>query len=339
MEVKTVLRLPVVEASQVGDARRQVARWTEALGFDATCAGKLALIVTEAAGNLAKHATEGGELLVRALVRNQVPGIEMLSLDRAPGIADVGRALRDGYSTAGSPGTGLGAISRLADHFAIHSAPGTGTAVLARLWAGPEPALPPDTLETGALAVPMPGEEACGDAWAVERHAGKTRLLVVDGLGHGVDAQTAAREAVRVFRSAPAEDLTMLVDRIHAALRSTRGAAVAIAEVDTVHGAVHYVGVGNISGAVLGPGRQQSMVSHSGIVGHRMRTAQQFDYVWAPDSLLVMHSDGIDSRWDLDRFPGLALRDPVLVAGVLYRDHTRGRDDATVLVARQPSTP
>jgi len=50
--------------------------------------------------------------------------------------------------------------------------------------------------------------------------------------------------------------------------------------------------------------------------------------------MLVLHSDGLVSHWSLDAYPGLAARDPSLIAGILYRDFTRGRDDVTVVVAK-----
>ncbi|MBW3628294.1 MAG: SpoIIE family protein phosphatase [Gemmatimonadetes bacterium] len=332
--MRTVLRLPVEEVSQVGEARRQVARWTEMLGFDETCAGKVAIIVTEAAGNLAKHTTTGGELLVRVVVRGDLAGIEVLALDRGPGIRDIARALSDGYSTAGSPGTGLGAISRLADEFAIHSGPGLGTGILARLWTGARPDHPPRSLEAGVTSVPKPGEEACGDSWAVDFRPGHGTVTVVDGLGHGPEAAEAARAAINVFqenvRATPAE----IVERMHEAMRSTRGAAVAIAGIDVEAGSVRYAGIGNISGVIIAGREARSLVSHPGTVGHQMRKVQEFTYPWAGDSLLVMHSDGVTQRWDVARYPGLAARDPALIAGVLYRDFTRGRDDSTVLVTR-----
>lgn len=335
MEVRNVLHLPVHEGSQVGDARRQVARWTEMLGFDATCAGKVAIIVTEAAGNLAKHTTAGGELLVRALARGEVPGIEVLSLDRGPGIGDIQRALTDGYSTAGSPGTGLGAISRLADEFAIHSMRPKGTAVLARLWSHKPPPLPPGSLEVGVLHLPMPGEEACGDGWATDVHPDRSVVTVVDGLGHGPDAAEAARLAIRAFHANAAQSPTRIIERMHDATRSSRGAAVAVAEIDMRTGTIRYAGVGNISAAVVSGPETKNLVSHSGTVGHQLHKLQEFVYPWPAGALLVMHSDGITQRWELERYPGLASRDPALVAGVLYRDFTRGRDDTTMLVIRR----
>ncbi len=64
------------------------------------------------------------------------------------------------------------------------------------------------------------------------------------------------------------------------------------------------------------------------------RKFQEFAYPFPKGATLVMHSDGLISRWTLDAYPGLAAHDPALVAGVLYRDFQRGRDDVTVLVAR-----
>ncbi len=63
-----------------------------------------------------------------------------------------------------------------------------------------------------------------------------------------------------------------------------------------------------------------------------MPRLQQFEYARAAGSMVVMHSDGVSARWDLARREGLLHRHPATVAAVLYRDHARGRDDATVLV-------
>ncbi len=326
------LALSVTEVSQVGEARRRAAALAQDLGFPESVRGRLALIVTEAAGNLVKHATAGGEVLVRAVEREGVRGIEVLSLDKAPGMADVGRSMQDGHSTAGSPGTGLGAISRLADDFQIHSAPGLGTALLARLWVRPPPRLP---LEVGVVSLSMPGEEVCGDGWAVRQRAGRSFLLVVDGLGHGFGAAEASRAAVERFRAPSLDSPAEMIEALHAALRGTRGAAVAAVEIDLEQRRARFAGIGNISGSIHSPDGSQSMVSHHGIVGHQIRKVQEFSYEWPEEALLVLHSDGLTERWSLPAYSGLATRDAALVAGVLYRDFARRTDDATVLVARE----
>jgi hypothetical protein len=114
-------------------------------------------------------------------------------------------------------------------------------------------------------------------------------------------------------------------------LRSTRGAAAAVAAVDLAGGTITYAGVGNISGMILGPQGGRSLVSHNGTLGHAARTFQEFAYPFAGHATLVMHTDGLLSRWALDAYPGLTRRDPALLAGILYRDFRRGRDDVTVL--------
>jgi anti-sigma regulatory factor (Ser/Thr protein kinase) len=323
-----------MEASRVGEARRAVTALAGRLGFSEAECGKAALVVTETASNLVKHAREG-ILVLTPLERGRAVGIEVLALDKGPGMGEMARCLRDGFSTAGTPGTGLGAILRLSAFTDIYSHPATGTALLARLWSGRSP--PPSgklPLDAGAVSVPKAGEEVCGDAWGVEQTRGRGLLLVADGLGHGPLAAEASRTAVRVFRanarSAPAEILRAL----HGALQSTRGAAIAVAEVDLDAELVRYAGVGNIAGAVLSPGVSRSMVSHNGTVGHGARKFQEFTYPFPAGATLVLHSDGLASRWGLDRYPGLLGQDPSLVAGVLYRDFQRGRDDITVLVAR-----
>jgi anti-sigma regulatory factor (Ser/Thr protein kinase) len=336
----TASSVSVTDPTGTGQARRMVARVTERLGFGETDAGRAALVATELAGNLAKHAVRGGRFVAQPVYRDGEPGVELLSLDQAPGMANVAQCLADGYSTAGSPGTGLGAVSRVADEFEVHSAPGLGTAILARVWASGPGSSAAGALTYGVVSIPMPGQEVCGDGWAVAGPAGSERVLVVDGLGHGPDAELVSAEAARIFHAAP--DGTApgeLLERMHAALRSTRGGAAAVAVIDAAAAELRYAGVGNISGSVAVPGAARSLVSHNGIVGHEMRKVQEFTYPFPAGALLVMHSDGVNTRWSLDRYTGIVGRDPALVAGVLLRDHVRGTDDATVLVARAAAAP
>lgn len=322
--------LTVTEPTGVGEARRRASRLAEGAGLGEETVGRVALVVTELAGNLVKHTREGGELVVRLLRGAAVPGVEVLALDQGAGMDDVARCLRDGYSTAGSPGTGLGAVARLSDLFQVHSAPGAGTAVLSRVGTAPGS----DARELGVVNRPKPGQTECGDSWTLRQERGRTVLLVADGLGHGPGAATASREAVRVLRESGERSPAALLERMHGALRATRGAAVAIADVPGVDGELRFAGVGNIAGSVLGADGSRSVVSLNGIVGHEMRRVQEFTYPWAHGSTLILHSDGLSARWDLARYPGLATRHPALIAGVLYRDFNRGTDDTTVAVLR-----
>jgi anti-sigma regulatory factor (Ser/Thr protein kinase) len=330
-------RLRIAEESQVGEGRREAAAIAKGAGFDETQAGKVAIIVTELARNLVRHAT-GGELLLR-VVPGADPVIDLLALDRGPGMANVAHCLRDGYSTAGTPGTGLGAVSRLAGTFDIHSVPGVGTAILARVRSRPaaEPARQGGPA-VGAVCLAKAGESVSGDAWATAQRDGRAVFLVTDGLGHGPGAAEASTAAVEAFEQHLDEAPEGLLKAIHAALRPTRGAAAAVAEIGADRQTVRFAGVGNIAGAIITGAGERHMVSHNGILGHDVRKFQEFAYPLPADALMVMHSDGLLTQWGFARYPSLRSRDPGLVAGVLYRDFARGRDDVTVLAARAGSS-
>ncbi len=329
------LVVPIRHEGEAGEARRVAVTVAGNLGFSEERRGKVALVATEAARNIALHAGSG-EMVITALDQGGVGGVELLALDKGRGMANIDTCMRDGYSTSGTAGVGLGAISRMSDVFDIYSRPDLGTAVLARLWAGPPPRPASGALEVGVVSVSKPGEEACGDCWSVLPSARHPRILVSDGLGHGPGAATASLAAARVFYQSPQEPLLELVQSVHQALRSTRGAALAVAELDLEGRQVGYLGVGNIVSVIIAPdGGRQNLISLNGTVGHQMRSLQTFSYTWPAGGLLVMHSDGLGTQWRLDRYPGLLARNPSLVAGVLYRDFNRGRDDSTVLVARE----
>jgi anti-sigma regulatory factor (Ser/Thr protein kinase) len=313
------------------------------LGFDETEIEKVAIVVTELATNLVKHAG-GGSLLVRVIKQNsqngpsESNGIELVALDHGRGMANVAECSRDGYSTVGSQGQGLGAINRLATFSDIYSQPGTGTVQLAQLGGRQASQNPSGTqFEVGEICLPKRGEVVSGDAWGVIQHHDRCQVLVADGLGHGPDAAKAANEAVRVLESNPSLEPTRLLELVHFALRPTRGAAVAVAEI-TAGQQVKFAGIGNISGNVVSAGEVRHMVSHNGIAGHEARKFQEFTYPWSRGSLLVLHSDGLNTRWRLDTYPGLTVRHPGLIAGVLYRDFDRKTDDVTAVVIKERRT-
>jgi anti-sigma regulatory factor (Ser/Thr protein kinase) len=334
MEVAERGMVAVAEASQVGEARRHATAIARDHGFGEVDVGRVAIAVTEAATNLVKHGG-GGEIHVSTLTADAARGMALIAIDRGPGIARLAEAARDGFSTAGSAGTGLGAIARQVSQLDMFSAPGLGTVLVACLWAG-APLADGTGLLFGAMCVPKPGQETCGDGWAVARDEGRTLVLVADGLGHGPEAAEASASAKAVLRTQKGCSPAEIIERMHAALRGTRGAAAAVAEVSR-RGVVRFAGIGNVSGTIVTGATTRSLVSHHGTLGHDVRKVQEFEYPWAPGALLVLHSDGLRARWTLDAYPGLAARHPAVVAAVLYRDFGRGSDDATVVVARDAS--
>jgi len=329
--MKDLFSLRVDEASGVGEAQRLAAAVSRGLGFSETATGHVSIVARELASNLVKHAG-GGVLLVTVVERPDGPGIELLALDRGPGIRNIGESLRDGQSTGGSLGTGLGAVRRLSSVFDIYAPPGAGAAVLSRIWAqAPKRTLPLRPFTVGAVCLPLDGEEACGDTWVVHQTAERSLVMVADGLGHGAGAATAAAQAMRTFRAHVERGVAELVAVLDAALRPTRGAAVAIAEILSRRGVVNYAGLGNIAGRIYEGEDVRHLATTEGTAGTGTRKTHEYTYPWPPDGLLLMHSDGLAGRWDLDGYPGLRSRHPSLIAGVLLRDHRRQRDDVTVV--------
>lgn len=321
------------DPSEVAPARRGISLLAGNLGFDTEDAGRAALVATEIGTNLIKHGG-GGELIAQQIVSGSRRGLELLGLDKGAGMADVARCLRDGYSTGGSPGTGLGAIERMSQVFEIYSRPEQGTAVLAQLWPGGR-APAPERAQIGALVVPKPGETASGDAWCHHERVEGVLVAGIDGLGHGFGAQQAANEACRVFSAERHRPLQRLMQLLHEALRPTRGAAVTLLEVDWDAGRAASVAVGNVTAAFINSAGIKRVAADNGIVGHVISKPRELQHTLAPDTILVLHSDGLTASWQPDRYPGLMQHHPALIAGVLYRDCSRGRDDSLVVVIRQ----
>ncbi|MFI7602883.1 SpoIIE family protein phosphatase [Actinoplanes sp. NPDC049681] len=322
----------VEAAGTAAAARRAAERLAIELGMPELRIADLSIVVAETAGNLVKHADEG-MLLLRAVRADDLAGVEIIAIDRGPGMADVRRSVGDGHSTAGTLGIGLGAIVRQASWSDLHSVPGRGTVLAAQIW----PGTPPEPAWAAGLTRPLTGEPVCGDGYAFRDIDGRRQVMVCDGLGHGRLAHAAAQEAVRVFSAAAAAPPAALLDTLHRTLGHTRGAALAIAELDPARGQVRYAGLGNISGTVLAPdGGRRGMVSLPGIAGHQRRQIREYEYPLAPGAVVLMHSDGVVDRWNPADYPDLLSHSPQVVAATVLRDAGTRRDDAGVLVARLP---
>lgn len=330
------LDMPVTEQSQVGEARRAAWRLCLNHGFDEATCGRVALLVTELGTNLARHA-KGGRLLISGRPTPEGAQFEILSIDSGPGMADVGRCLRDGYSSGNTPGTGLGAVQRLSTDFSVFSVAGKGTVILSRVWAPSvraTAAVTPPRFAFAGICLAAPGEVVSGDAWEISVVGDKARIAMADGLGHGPDAAAAAEMAMVAFRGCVGSPAAVL-EQAHPQMRSTRGAAVAVADLDATAGTLRFAGAGNIAGRMISGVEDRSLMSQHGTLGLQVRKIHDVDYAWSQHALIILHSDGLTSRWSLGEAPGLIQCDPAVIAGWLVREHTRGRDDVTVVVVRR----
>ncbi|QDY05991.1 transcriptional regulator [Micromonospora sp. HM134] len=324
----------VESGSAASTVRRAAERLGGQLGLGGNRLAELAIVAAELTSNLVKHAQEG-VLLLRPVRTADAAGVELVAVDSGPGMADLTVSSRDGHSTTGTLGIGLGAITRQASWYDAWSRPGRGTVFAVQVWAKEVRVTP--TWAAG-LTRPITGEQVSGDSHAVRTGDGRHQVLVCDGLGHGPLANVAAEAAVAAFRAAPDGPPAVVVTHLHRAMSHTRGAALAVAELDPAAGLLRYAGLGNVTGTVLAPdGTRRGLVSLPGIAGHQRPTVRGYDYPFPAGATLVMQSDGVVDRWRSEDYPGLFGRAPVVVAATLLRDAGVRRDDACVLVARTPS--
>jgi anti-sigma regulatory factor (Ser/Thr protein kinase) len=323
---------PVDDPSRVGAARRHAAALSETIGLDEVDAGRLGLIVTELGNNLLRHA-QGGVLLIGGTQGCA----EVIAVDRGPGMADIDRSLQDGFSTGGTPGTGLGAVRRLSDTFDVHSAQPGGTIVLSRVRAGRanEAAQP---FQVRGLMLAAPGEQDCGDAWAIARDASSARLFMADGLGHGSEAAAVAAHAVAAFRESNDLPLEQQLQHVHERLHGTRGAAVSLYGLGPAPAPVQHVSAGNIAARLVSGTADKVLLGQHGTAGVAMRRPQAAQQPWPPHALLVAHSDGVESRWRAELVAPVLQHDPCVIAALLWREHCRGRDDVSIVVVARRET-
>jgi hypothetical protein len=325
-------RYEITEATHSGVACRSICNLARGLGFCETELEKLARLVTECATLLLRNEAHG-ELLARPLANGKVPtavryGVEVLSIDSGPGAADIQARISQ--------------LKGLSDELDVWTAPGHGPVLRFVSWNGltrrEEYRVTEARVRYGVVNLPLRGEFVSGDAWSCHADDDNFIVLIADGLGHGPMANRAATEAAKTLESSGGAPLESILERAHDALRSTVGAAVGVARfaISTQEERSHvkFAGIGNVAASVWAEMSHKHLPSHDGVIGHAYRRVQQFEASYAEGALIVLHSDGLKSRWDLSRYPGLAIRHPALIAAVLYRDYARGHDDVTVFVAR-----
>jgi anti-sigma regulatory factor (Ser/Thr protein kinase) len=325
----------VTEHSQIAEVRRVVAEIAKAHGMAEADLGRAALVATEMTTNLVKYAKRG-VAAVSWFNEGGSSGIQIITADHGPGFANFTQSARDGFSTGGSLGIGIGALMRTADVFDQYSIESAGAVIFIRITSGgSKPRPQPAMLITGSRSVPKPGQLQCGDAWEYHAAGRWQRICVVDGLGHGPLAAAASAEALKIFANCPEEDSPSdIIMKCHLGLKYTRGAVMAVIAIDTQAGIASFCGVGNIAAVILDDDKARHLSSAGGTVGYSVRNAPHYDYPWHKNSTLVMNTDGLSTRWNLSRAPGLLAKHPAMVAAALHRDFARDTDDSTIVVAR-----
>lgn len=332
MEIKYPQFINVTNRIQVAEATNTIIELSKFLGFSKEQQSNLSIAVSEAGTNLTKHTHgKGGEIIILAEKKLDKVCIEFIAIDNGPGMDNIDIALIDLYSTSNTMGTGLGAIKRLTDEFYLYSYPDKGTVVMAKMWLNSRPVLP--KIEYSVINKPKAYEVASGDNWAIREDMEPIKALVVDGLGHGNNAAVSADKAVDIFlvNNAPLDKLVTIIDEN---LRNTRGTVLSIAELFPEQETINFVCIGNIFNKIIIGDNAVTLFNHYGIAGVILPTIAIEKYSWPSKSLLIMHSDGLNTHWDLKDYPRLAYAHPSIIAAILYRDYNRGNDDIVVMVIR-----
>jgi len=334
-----MIQIKISDQSCVGAARRTATLLANQKEWSEDSLGKLAIVVTELASNIIKHAGCKGELILQFIESESGSGIEILAIDKGPGIVNIAQALQDGYSTQGTAGTGLGAVMRLANFLTIYPGLGQGTVVVAQV--EPEVAThklhTPKKMAMSSICLPKPGEQACGDNFVSYQTGSRALFLIADGLGHGPEAAKASQLACQVFNTVTSLPVINIVSAIDEALRKTRGAAVGLAEIDFVQKTLRFAGLGNITGVMCKDETVRHLMTRDGIAGLGASHVQEVVYPWDENSILILHSDGLATLRGnfIKKYPGLLARHPAVIASVFYRDFNRHYDDITVMAIRK----
>lgn len=306
-----------------------------AAGFSEKRVAELDIIVAEITSNLNKYAI-GGELLVGVFEEPVYSYIELICIDNGPGMTDLARMMSDGYSSTNTMGHGLGSIKRLSDQFDIFSVKNWGTILLSRIYkvAPPRPASK-RTFRLAPLILAKPGEVTSGDGHYIKRTENRIKIMLADGLGHGPEANFAINEAARAFKQCPANSPVEMIRYLHTSVRKTRGLVATIVVIDLETKQLRIAGVGNIATKLVGTVLSKTHLAYNGIIGHNIPNTMN-DQVLALSeySQLVMCSDGMRSRWDINKYPGISRADISIQAAAIYKDFARRTDDMSVLIAK-----
>ncbi len=331
--------ISILDDASVALVRQRVRARGEACGLDAIATGKLVNIASELSHNQLAHAVRG-TVVVREISRAGVPGLEVIAVDEGPGIADPTRALLQGPrvpKTSDGPGKkslgiGLAAVLELADEVDFDVRMGAGTCVLARKFGDAVPR----RRQLGIYARPYPGERVNGDDACFVRADDALLVGVADGLGHGPSAREAAVGATNTLRAHPELSPLEILERGHAALRATRGAVMAVARVLETTNELETACVGNVSTHVYGPQVARRFIGSSFVLGAAgmVRRVQVDRCDLGVRDALVLFTDGLTTRVDLEGELDLLREHPIIIAHQLFTRFGREHDDALVLVAR-----
>jgi negative regulator of sigma-B (phosphoserine phosphatase) len=192
------------------------------------------------------------------------------------------------------------------------------------------------SLDWGVAALPFRGQSESGDRCVVQSYPGGILLAVIDGIGHGYEAATAANSAESILRTQAQEPVISLVRQCHERLRTTRGVVMSVVSFDTSHGLITWLGVGNVRGILSRSGNlstppREELLLRSGVVGGQIPPLQAAVIPVSHGDTLYLASDGILGEFAQEQS---SIEISQHRAESILSRYANGNDDALVLVAR-----
>jgi len=336
LNVSTELDIEISDPADSTRAQHTIERIAAELGFENETSSKLGLVASELATNLHKHAG-GGTLSVSKLEMDSQTGIRIESADSGPGIQDIEAAFTTGTSTAGSLGLGLSIVNQTMDEVEITTPEGTaaGTRLVADRWLTPDyETKNPCPVSIGAASRAISPDEANGDAFITKTWNDKTLVGVIDGLGHGSRAHKAATTARTYVESHAERPLASIFRGTDRACKGSRGVVMALAKFDWLENTLTFANIGNINVKVSGP-EWTGLIVRRGVIGGNNPGPSVVTREWDPGYTIVMHSDGISTRWDWNEIRDGGDEPAGVIANRLLKQYGKSNDDATALVVTE----
>lgn len=324
------------DRSLIAFIKREIHNLALHIGFTSHRAAETDIIVAELTSNLIKYAN-GGELLYRANLEDGLKLIEIYCLDKGVGFENLAKIMNDGYSSSNTLGHGLGSIKRLSNDFQIYSMKNWGCVQYIKIAEKADVSLPPLQigLNYAAIAVNYPGEKFCGDGYHIKSTKKGFQIFLGDGLGHGENANEAVQLAIKAFKQSVETEPFEILREIHTKVKKSRGLVGTIASVDYKSEVWNICGIGNISTRIYDGLENKTYTPYNGIIGHNIpRTLNSTIVPYKKHQIIVMHSDGLRTRWNLNEMTSIVKQHSAIIASAILKENIRGTDDASILVGK-----
>ena len=326
----------ISKAAEITLAKRKTRALALKIGFNKNEADEISIVITELGTNIIKHTKRGIITIIQVASRSK-NGIQIEAKDNGSGFDDLEKAMINGYSTFNTLGCGMGTINHIMDELEITSDRKDGGYIITKKWIKPETVSGKQKcpFEFGAATRMHPKMSVNGDTFVIKQWENNSLVAVVDGVGHGMLANRSALKARNYIENHYDQPLTEIFRGASVACRSTTtGVVMAIATFDWVTSVIKFASVGNIETRIHNKTTPISFGLRRGVVGFKMPKILVNNEKWENGSIMIMHSDGLSTRWDWRTVLPFTTQSSTKLAQHLHRTLSKDNDDSTVMVIK-----